>query len=274
MNTALKIGDKFGDWTVISEERSRGPKGVFHFWLCKCKCGFERTFHTSYLNTGRATCCDGCKEKKRSDVDAALEKIVVGKKYGSYTVIKYLGKNKYGSREWLCKCDCGKERKFLSAYLFGNGERRATTCMSCYNKKTEIGQRITDEIPNRFWKRLLDHSQRRKIPVLLSKEDAFLKYEKQNKKCALSGEDLYFTKFKVKYTRYTNASLDRINSDLPYTNDNVQWVHKKVNIMKHLSSNQELIDWCKKIIIHDRNMKTVNIEKEDQEKNTMTKIGA
>jgi hypothetical protein len=246
------IGNVYGDWVVISEGRARGPKGIFRFWVCKCKCGFERTFHTSYLNTGKATCCDLCKEKKRVEIDTFLEKDTVGRKYGSYTVTEYLGKNKYGSRVWLCRCDCGKKRKFLSAYLFGNGERRATTCMSCYNEKTEIEQRVTNEIPHRFWRRFLDHSQKRKISVLISKEEAFLIYEKQNKKCALSGEDLYFTKFRTNYTRYTNASLDRINSDLPYIADNVQWVHKKVNIMKHLSSNQELIDWCKRIVVHDR----------------------
>ena len=250
MNITPLIGKKFGDWEVISEGKSKGPRGIFSFWVCKCKCGFEKIFHTSYLNTGKATCCDNCKEEKRDSVDKILQKDVVGRKYGSYTVIKYLGKNKYGSRVWLCRCDCGKERKFLSSYLFGNGERRATICVGCYSEQEELNQRVENEIPPRFWKRFLDHSKRRKISVLLSKEEAFLKYKGQKKKCAFSGEGLYFTKFRTNYNRYTNASLDRINSDLPYTIDNVQWVHKKVNIMKHMLSDQEFIKWCKKIVLY------------------------
>jgi hypothetical protein len=248
MNTIPDIGDKFGDWTVTAEGRSRGPKGTFRYWVCKCICGYERTFTTSYLNTGKATCCEGCRERKRNFFDESLEKDVIGKRYGSYTVIKYIGKNKYGSRMWWCRCDCGKERKFLTSYLFGKGERRATVCMSCYNKIAELEHRVTDEIPYRFWKKFLYHAKTRNIPVLVSRGDLFLKYEQQNKKCALSGEELYFTKFSVRYNRYTNASLDRINSDLPYSLDNIQWVHKKINIMKHTSTDKEFIDWCKKVI--------------------------
>ncbi len=248
MNTKINIGDKFGDWEVISKEINRGPRGVFSSWTCKCKCGFLRSFKTSYLNTGRATCCDGCKSQKRKDRDNYLQEEVIGRTYGSYTIIKFLGKNKYGSREWLCRCSCGKERKFLSAYLFGGGERRATLCTSCFRKESEIEQRITDDIPDRFWKRFLDHSKRRKIQVSITKEYAFLKYLEQNKKCALSGEDLYFTKFKSNFNRYTNASIDRINSDLPYMVDNIQWVHKKVNVMKHVMTDLDFIDWCEKIV--------------------------
>lgn len=30
-----------------------------------------------------------------------------GQKFGKLTVINRVGKNKWGSTIWLCKCDCG-----------------------------------------------------------------------------------------------------------------------------------------------------------------------
>lgn len=52
--------------------------------------------------------------------------------------------------------------------------------------------------------------------------------EKQDKKCALSGIDLVFDGDFNKI----NASLDRIDSTKGYEIDNIQWVHKKINMMK------------------------------------------
>ena len=43
------------------------------------------------------------------------------------------------------------------------------------------------------------------------------------------------------------ASLDRIDSSKGYTIDNVQWVHKKVNMMKKDMSDSEFIAWCNEI---------------------------
>lgn len=34
---------------------------------------------------------------------------MIGLKYGSLTVTKRMGSNKYGRAMWLCKCDCGNE---------------------------------------------------------------------------------------------------------------------------------------------------------------------
>ena len=43
--------------------------------------------------------------------------------------------------------------------------------------------------------------------------------------CAMSG-------MRIKFGKPTTASLDRIDSALGYAIDNVQWVHKDVNLMK------------------------------------------
>ena len=239
------IGKKFGDWEVVSEEPQKGP---FKLWLCRCKCGTEKTYTTSCLNSsGNSFCCINCRAKLEKEKLIKLQKQTIGKTYGSYTVLKYAGKNKSNSKLWLCQCLCGHKRIFMDSYLYGNGDRRATQCIKCYKKEMDLSSRTTEAIPHRFWKRFSDHTTRRGIEVKITKEEAFGVYLKQNKKCALSGTALYFSKFSVNFNRYTNASIDRINSDLPYTISNIQWVHKEINIMKWRFSQKKFLDWCSKI---------------------------
>lgn len=69
-------------------------------------------------------------------------------------------------------------------------------------------------------------------------------YLEQDKKCALSGTEIIFSSIKSVCT----ASLDRINSNIGYIIDNVQWVHKNINIMKNRFSDEEYIKWCKLVV--------------------------
>jgi len=70
-------------------------------------------------------------------------------------------------------------------------------------------------------------------------------FEKQNKKCALSGMPLEFPKDRNPHGG--TASLDRINSDGDYTLDNVQWVHKDINRLKNVFEQQYFIELCHKV---------------------------
>lgn len=83
-------------------------------------------------------------------------------------------------------------------------------------------------------------------------------YEKQNRLCALSGQPISFsTSSKLRYK--TTASLDRINSNKGYTEDNVQWVHKWVNLTKNKTSQSEFINWCNLITNHTTKHKSDTI---------------
>lgn len=65
----------------------------------------------------------------------------------------------------------------------------------------------------------------------------------QDKKCALSGVTIGFYDDGKNHT----CSIDRIDSKKEYTIDNVQLVHKDVNLMKNKFDNQYFISMCKKI---------------------------
>lgn len=94
----------------------------------------------------------------------------------------------------------------------------------------------------------------RNISFELSEEYLWDLFCFQKGRCALSNVPIELT---TKINKQRNldrtiltASLDRIDSSLPYIEGNVQWVHKTVNIMKQSLSDSEFIDWCVKIANH------------------------
>lgn len=236
------IGKRFNQWKVLRREANsdQGQKR----WLCQCSCGYERIFTTSYLNSGKPTSCLNCRNIFSEKTEQEIIKEYLNKKVGDFIVTKYLGKNKYKSRQWLCKCKCGNERIFRTSMLSGNGSVKATQCKKCYNEEVELNNRI-EYVPDRFWYKLLYNIKRRKLDNNITKNYINEIYIKQNKKCIFTGKKLYFTKLRTNYYRYTNASLDRIDSSIGYVENNVQWVLKDINMMKQKLLPEDFIALCK-----------------------------
>tara|TARA_R110000803_G_scaffold209344_1_gene278831 strand:- start:98 stop:394 length:297 start_codon:yes stop_codon:yes gene_type:complete len=70
--------------------------------------------------------------------------------------------------------------------------------------------------------------------------------EKQNFRCALSGVTL--TPIKTVKKSSHNCSVDRIDSDKGYIKGNVQWVETKINIAKHIQTQEEFVEMCKRVV--------------------------
>jgi hypothetical protein len=80
-------------------------------------------------------------------------------------------------------------------------------------------------------------------------------HKKQNGKCALTGEILEFgTNFSKRAIDIT-ASLDRIDSSKGYTVDNIQWVHKDLNMMKRNYDNDYFKYICYLVAKHEQDKK-------------------
>jgi hypothetical protein len=80
----------------------------------------------------------------------------------------------------------------------------------------------------------------RGIPFLVNIEFGWELFVQQSRRCRLSGLPIGFG------TRIgeTTASLDRIDSSKPYEPGNVQWLHKRLNVMKREIPQQEFIELC------------------------------
>lgn len=81
--------------------------------------------------------------------------------------------------------------------------------------------------------------------------DLFLE---QQGKCALSGVQLVISTTINKQQnldrREMTASLDRKDNSKGYTIDNVQWIHKTVNLMRRQYTIEEYIKWCALVANH------------------------
>lgn len=88
---------------------------------------------------------------------------------------------------------------------------------------------------------------RTRLPVTLTKEEAWNLYLKQNKQCALSGQEIF-----IGSALYGTASLDRIDSSKGYEIGNVQWVHKDINFMKRTYTQTYFIYMCQMVAEHNR----------------------
>lgn len=77
----------------------------------------------------------------------------------------------------------------------------------------------------------------------VTKEQILEKWEKQGRKCALSGLDIGW----APVGRVHTISLDRIDNDRGYTPDNVQLLHKDINMMKHTFLQVYFVNLCRMI---------------------------
>lgn len=177
-----------------------------------------------------------------------MKKDLRTQKFGKLLVISLHSKSRNGHIRYTCSCDCGKETNVFGTHLI-QGNTKSCGCDKPIGKTHSQWKGVGD-ISKGFW---YDHiirsaegkGNRRKIELKMTIEEAWELFIKQNKKCALSGITLCFPRTN-KDNSYT-ASLDRIDSSKGYLVENVQWVHKDINIMKNKFDNQHFIEMCKKI---------------------------
>jgi len=145
---------------------------------------------------------------------------------------------------------CGKERVFSSKSILSTAIQRGSTCKSCRttncNKKRQPKNgslnatwKGCNAVPGKTLSKLKNGAKNRRIEVHITVEDISRQYEAQGRKCALTGIPVFFGE---------NASVDRIDSDKHYTTDNIQILHKLVNIMKRDISQKDFISMCYSVV--------------------------
>lgn len=175
---------------------------------------------------------------------------LTNQRFGKLIVIKRV-KNLGKSTTWLCKCDCGQETLVRSVSL----KTRNTSSCGCGQKALGNKSRRWKghgEISSHFWYDIIQSAKRRNIEFSISIEDGWNIFLKQNKKCALTNRELQFA---VRCGLRGNASLDRIDNNKGYITGNVQWVHKDVNRMKWILSNNEFINFCYEVVAYNEKKK-------------------
>lgn len=103
------------------------------------------------------------------------------------------------------------------------------------------------EISGRYWARIKYRALQKKLEFNLDIKEVWDLYEKQGRKCALSGRDIVISSYRF---NETTASLDRKDNNLGYIFSNVQWVHKDFNYLKNDLDQNNLLNMCKDVYLN------------------------
>ena len=110
-------GQTFGKLTVVNFAGSN--KRSHAMWLCKCECGNKKTVAGNKLTSGNTKSC-GCIARTFKDL--------TGQTFGKLTVVNFAGRDKWGNRTWLCKCECGNEKTLTGSNLT-TGSTKSCGCL-------------------------------------------------------------------------------------------------------------------------------------------------
>lgn len=136
-------------------------------------------------------------------------------------------------KSYKAKCvNCNNTFDFETQlnYKMSNG-----ICHFCLHKVTNRRTLIPDYevLYNRFKKM----AKRRNIEFTITQDYIRGLLEGSKRKCMISGYKLSINEM----------SLDRIDSNIGYVPGNVELVHKKINIAKHVQDKENFINMCKLI---------------------------
>ncbi len=181
----------------------------------------------------------------RSKHEAGLLDIA-GRRFGSLIAIRRARFDDHGSSVWECRCDCGVIKPCGIALLM----RGNVTSCGCrkYQITSEKLWRGHGAISGGFWSHMKGGAAKRGIAFEITIEYAWQLYLAQRGRCALTGRPIDLTPGEKHRNR--TASIDRIDSSFGYVPDNIQWVHKHVNLMKRSLGQQEFIDVCSAVVRH------------------------
>lgn len=154
-----------------------------------------------------------------------------------------------------CRCECGFEKLVYCLTLI---KGQSTACFNCgHGNKGESNAKWKGykEVPGSFINRITSRSKKSNREVKINAEDIYDLWIKQDKKCSLSGLPIDFTntnpgninRKESKYDLICTASPDRIDSNKGYTKDNVQLVHKDVNMIKKEYDQDYFLKLCQLI---------------------------
>jgi hypothetical protein len=144
----LKLtGKRFGSWLVL--DKADAPQ----MWLCRCDCGNECTVLGSNLTRGMSTRCKDCgvriaQEAARAAREALPPKPpkvpkplgpvpmdMTGRRFGSWTVLYWVGVSPGRQILWKCRCDCGTERSVQGGNLRSGN---STQCRECGREAAKL----------------------------------------------------------------------------------------------------------------------------------------
>jgi hypothetical protein len=102
------------------------------------------------------------------------------------------------------------------------------------------------------WNNIVNGAKARDMPMAVTPEYLSRLFDEQSGRCALTGVPIVLdvdcdARLAV---RNSTASLDRIDSSVGYVPGNCRWVHRTINIMRNMLSDDAFVAWCRLVVEH------------------------
>ena len=165
-------------------------------------------------------------------------------------------KRKYGGRSMLlhfywaeCK-RCGRVVSVRKQYLLGN-RNQSCGCITLVSGEAHRDWQGVGELSKAQFSEYAHSAAKRNLEFSVTIEYLWSLFLDQNRLCSLTGLPLVMGRKKSnKGALRSNASLDRIENGLGYVIGNVRWVTIDVNLIKRTLTDEQLIYYCKLIVLN------------------------
>lgn len=233
-------GQRFGKWTVIARS-ARSEKRRCVFWDCQCDCGTKRAVAGSNLRNSTSSNCGCERERTRYVVDLA------GQRFGKWTVLQRGPVGRKGdSAQWICRCDCGKERGVRSTNL-RNGISSGCGCARNWTHNTYPSDDIRVYIGR--YNAYADKARRRLLTFDLSL-DEFVMLAKQDCLYCGTAPALKIRRERVRGVSPLMNGIDRVDNSVGYVLDNCVPCCTWCNEMKRHRPQSDFLEHVRRIAQH------------------------
>ena len=197
----------------------------------KCsKCGEYKSFSDFYKSNQNKT--NGLKSKcklctirpfVKNPKPGSKNIDMINQKFGKLLVISYFGLDNNNNKLWVCQCDCGNTTNATTTYL-RSGKKTSCGCNRLKSGNEVYNYKGYMDISGTKWYSIKQNAEKRNLTFKITKEYVWEILINQNNLC-------YFSKLPISF-KDGSASIDRLDSKLGYTNDNIVLVHKDINKLK------------------------------------------
>lgn len=181
---------------------------------------------------------------------------IIGKKYGLIEVVEFVKTQKHPNHNcykhyYIGRCECGNEKEYVRTNLI-TGHTKSCGCLKRRRGSKNPTFLGTGEIGASHWTGIRRHAETRNLIFEITPMQAWQKFQQQEGKCALTGLPISTNNGRNQKTGaiVKTASLDRIDSTIGYTVQNIQWVHKDINRMKNAFDIARFKELCALVTQH------------------------
>jgi len=175
----------------------------------------------------------------------ARKKALEGKTFGTLTVVGVSEVSRNGHYRYHVRCECGNEKTVLGTHLL-SGKIVSCGCSKRQHRNWKGCGTVSMTYFSSVKRGAEGGKGRKEIPFEITIEDAARQLDEvQEGKCNLSGLSISV------YDK--TASLDRIDSSKGYVKENIQWLHKDINMMKRHYSEDYFKQLC--TLVHHKTLK-------------------